>query len=449
MKHDNAGSDGKAVVPDAAAASSEQTGSAQTSMRRDLPLMYVAQVLRYVAPMILVPFYGRRLGIESYGHLLSAMALMQIVWLIIEWGLPSTGFRDTATAESASQLGNLLGKQTAARLLLASLVAPVALVAVILTPALNTDVLVSSLALALGVVSAFNMTWYLQGVGRFRLAAVIEVLGLTVSTLLILTWVRSPSDAWIIPGTLLGVGACSSLLQFCLAAARLPRSSIKFRHALRTIRDSTLLFLDRGQTLMLGPLCVFLVGFVAPVAAVAAFAVADRLMGVALAFLNPLNQFFSVQVARSVTQMQQGAAVHDTHRLIRKVCRYSLSLHALVAGLGLMSADFVIPLIFGHGFEPVIAIFRVLCVALLFFGCVSVGVGNVLYPLRHDRDMAMLASVRLVATCFCVVVLAATSGAMGAAIGRLLGAVLTLVVLVIIFRRRSLWSIFRPGERTC
>ena len=427
---------------DSHAAGVQPTVVATASMRRDLPLMYGAQALRYLAPMILVPFYGRILGIESYGHLLSAMALMQIVWLFIEWGLPSTGFRDMAAAVNLHQRGRLLATQLAARVLLALFVVPPALVALFLTPALKADRVVSGLALALGVASAFNMTWFFQGIGRFRLAAVFEVLSLGVSTAIILASVRGPGDAWIIPGALFAVGACSSLLQVWLAASPAPRGSIVFNNPWRAIRNSTLLFVDRGQTMMLGPLCVFLVGFVAPVPAVAAFAVADRLMGVALVLLNPLNQVFAGRLTHSVAKMQQGGNEDATYRLMRRFCGFSMGYYALVAIAGFMLAHILIPLIFGPGYLQVVPVFRVLCVALVCSGAASVLMGNVLYPLRHDKDTAVLSTIRLLTTCAGVTLLAALAGAMGAAAGRLVGAALTFGALVFIFRQRSLWPIF-------
>lgn len=441
MEEDKAVPGGKAAAPGAAAVNSEQAATAHTSMRRDLPLMYAAQALRYLAPLILVPFYGRALGIESYGHLLSAMALMQIVWLLVEWGLPATGFYEVAAATSAAERGQMLGRQTAGRVLLALVVAPAAVVAIFLTPTLKVDVIVSVLAVALGVASAFNLTWYFQGIGRLRTAAIIEVLGMALSTVLILWWVRLPTDAWIIPAVLLGVGVASSVFQFGLAMSPLPAGAIKWRAPLQAIKNSTLLFVDRGQTMLLGPLCIFLLGFVAPAAAVIAFAVADRLMSVGLALLTPLNQVFATQLARSVAQMRGGAPARDTHLLMRKVCQYSMGLYLLIASIGFALADHMIPLVFGPGYESVIRVFRTLCVALLLMGSVSVLVSSVLYPFRHDRDVAVLSSVRFFASCVLVVLLG-TAGAMGAAFGRLLGATLTLAVLVILFKRRSLWTVF-------
>lgn len=432
----------------AQAADLQRAPGGAASVRRDLLLMYAAQTLRYLAPMILVPFYGRILGIESYGHLLSAMALMQMVWLFIEWGLPSTGFRDLATATTAAARGKLLAAQLAARLLLTLCTLPPALLALHLTPALRADLLVSGLALALGVASAFNMTWFFQGVGRFRLAAVMEVLGLAISTAVILWWVRLPGDAWVIPGALLAVGAFSSLLQFWLAASPLPRGAIQFQNPWPAIRGSTMLFVDRGQTMMLGPLCVFLVGFVAPMAAVAAFAVADRLMGVAIALLGPLNQVFAVRLTHSVAQMQQGGDESVTYRLMRRFCIYLMGYYTLIASAGFLLADILIPLIFGSGYQQVVPVFRVLCGVLLCSGAAAVPMGIVLYPLRRDKEMALISAIRLLTTCAAVATLAAAAGSMGAASGRLIGAVLTLVALVVVFWRRSLWHILLAPARS-
>ena len=411
------------------------------SMRRDLPLMYSAQALRYLAPMILVPFYGRILGIESYGHLLSAMALMQIVWLLVEWGLPSTGFLDAGATASNTERGELLGRQIAGRLLLAGVVVPFAVAVITLIPALRADFLVSLLALALGVVSAFNLTWYFQGLGKMRIAAVMEAFGMGSSTLLILLFMRSPHQAWVVPGALLLVSIVSTTIQYWLAAKSLPGTSIRLKIPFASVRQSTWLFFDRGQTMLLGPLAIFSFGLVGSAQAVAAFAVADRLMNVGLALLQPLNQIFSIRLIQSAERLRTGHPPEDTYRIMRKLSFYSFSFYTLIGSIGIFTASLSIPLIFGAGFDTAIPIFRILCLALIILGGVSALVTCVLFPLRYERDIALISTVRLVTSCVGVMLLGYAGGGDGAAWGRAFGAGLTFGMVVIALDNRSLWRV--------
>ena len=427
---------------DGPAASAQPIPGAAANMRRDLPLMYGAQALRYLAPIILVPFYGRILGIESYGHLLSAMALMQIVWLLCEWGLPSTGFLDAGATASNAERGELLGRQIAGRLLLVAFVVPSAVAAIVLIPALRADVFVSLLALALGVASAFNLTWYFQGLGQMRIAAAMEAFGMGSSTLLILWFMRSPNQAWIVPGALLFVALASTAVQYWLAATSLPWKSIRLATPFAAVRNSTWLFFDRGQTMLLGPLAIFSFGLVGSAQAVAAFAVADRLMSVGLALLQPLNQIFTVRLIQSAARLNAGHPPEDTYRIMRKMCFYSFSFYALIGSAGIFSAYFLIPLIFGIGFETAIPMFRILCIALIILGGISALVTCVFFPLRYEKDIALISTVRLVTSCVGVALLGYTGGGDGAAWGRAFGAGLTLTVVVIALDKRNLWRVF-------
>lgn len=400
--------------------------------------MYLAQALRYLAPLLLVPFYGRILGVATYGHLLSAMALMQVAWVIVEWGLPMTGLRDVAAAKTATEQGCLVGEQILARLALGALVVPVCFLVVLFTPVLAKDMAVTSLALLLGLVNAFNMTWYFQGLLRFRLPAAIELAGLSISTVLILLLVKTPGDAWLIPGVLLLVSVLSFLVQLRLAYASSPGFALHPGKPFTTIRAATLLFFDRGVSMLLGPVSILLLGLVAPAAQVAWFAVAERLMGVLSAILGPLNQVFTGMLSKSVGQMRQGAAKQTTYRLMRRVCGYSTGLHIVIAVGALLTADRLVTLVFGPGFEGVVPIFKILCIALLALGIGSVLVSAVLFPLRLDRDIALVSVSRTAVTLGLVLLAGASLGGIGGGWARLFGASAAVLVAVLLLHRRGM-----------
>lgn len=60
--------------------------SSKTKSRSDLIFVYAAYTLRYLYLLLLIPFYGRVLGVEGYAVVLAAMSLMAIVWRFVDWG---------------------------------------------------------------------------------------------------------------------------------------------------------------------------------------------------------------------------------------------------------------------------------------------------------------------------------------------------------------------------
>src|SRR6218665_1542923 len=135
--------------------------------RADFVFVYVAYTLRYLYLLLLIPFYGRVLGVEGYGVVLAAMSLMTIVWRFVEWGFGTIGMRSMATAAPA-QYSGLFAQHISARLLLSVVALGFTGVAITLSPVLAAHPGAGFAGAMLGIVSAFNLGWYFTGSGRPR-----------------------------------------------------------------------------------------------------------------------------------------------------------------------------------------------------------------------------------------------------------------------------------------
>ena len=92
---------------------------AKTSTRRALVYVYLGYGFRYVYLLVLIPFYARVLGASEYGRLLAAMSLFQMVWLLVEYGFPIVGARDTAAATDRGAVSAIYGRHVVGRFALA------------------------------------------------------------------------------------------------------------------------------------------------------------------------------------------------------------------------------------------------------------------------------------------------------------------------------------------
>lgn len=95
----------------------KSTDASANKSRADFFFVYLAYTLRYLYLLLLIPFYGRVLGVEGYGVVLAAMSLMTIAWRFVEWGFATIGMREMATA-TPDRFGVLMGHHLSARLLL-------------------------------------------------------------------------------------------------------------------------------------------------------------------------------------------------------------------------------------------------------------------------------------------------------------------------------------------
>ena len=59
-----------------------------------IAFVYGGYLMRYVYLIIVVPFYGRILGVAEYGRVLASMSLMNVIWMLVSYGFTFVGMRE-------------------------------------------------------------------------------------------------------------------------------------------------------------------------------------------------------------------------------------------------------------------------------------------------------------------------------------------------------------------
>lgn len=152
--------------------------------------MYGGYVIRYLYLIIVVPFYGRVLGVEGYGKVLASMSLMSLIWMLVAYGFVPVGMRDVSKAQSTMECNSVFSLHLSVRLALAIVGGCVGLIATMCSPVLSQTPWIVVLATLLGIVSGMNLGWLFQGRHRFRTPIIIEVFGFALSLVLVLAIVN-------------------------------------------------------------------------------------------------------------------------------------------------------------------------------------------------------------------------------------------------------------------
>jgi O-antigen/teichoic acid export membrane protein len=192
-----------------------------------------------------------------------------------------------------------------------------------------------------------------------------------------------------------------------------------------------LLFVERSQILLVGPVTILMVGVLLPPSQAALYAVADRLAGFITVFLTPLHQVTSSRVVASLSGT--GSEEPPGRISVEKMRRYSVALggsYFAVAAVCIFGADHLVHHILGAQAEGVTPVFRLLALAVAIQGVAVVLVGVVLFPLQHDRLVAISGLVRMGFTLMAVATLTWTGGVMGAGIGRVVSSACAVAFIV-------------------
>lgn len=408
-----------------------------------IAFVYGGYLMRYVYLIIVVPFYGRILGVAEYGRVLASMSLMNVIWMLVSYGFTFVGMREVSKAQSAAECNKIYSLHVSARLLLGVLGAIIGVSATMLSPTLSERPVIGLLATMLGIVSALNLGWLFQGRQHFRTPIMIEVFGFALSLVLVLNLVKGPNDAVWVLASLLVAGVASSIVSYGLTTRQLGLPHLRLTGVVPLVRGSTMLFCYSSGSVVLTASSTYLLTLLSTPAQVGYFGAAERFATIGLALMGPASQVFIPTITRQLAQGDKEGAHATTRRGATLLMGYGL----LVLCGALTLSPFVLPLILGAAFEPsahVLQIFAWMFPLAAFNGFVAF---YVFVPRRKDRLLAIAGAGSGLMNLAAALFLAPRYGATGMATARVVGEATLAVILMGTMIRLQLVGLVPGAER--
>jgi PST family polysaccharide transporter len=399
--------------------------------------------MRYVYLIIVVPFYGRILGVAEYGRVLASMSLMNVIWMLVSYGFTFVGMREVARAKSAAECNSIFSLHVSARLLLGLLGAGIGIVATMSSPVLSERPVIGLLATLLGIVSALNLGWLFQGRQHFRTPIMIEVFGFALSLVLVLNLVNGPDDAVWVLASLLIAGIASSIISYGLTTYQLGLPRLKLAGVVPLVRGSTMLFCYSSGSVVLTASSTYLLTLLSTPAQVGYFGAAERFATIGLSLMGPASQVFIPTISRQLAQGDKKGAHVTTRRGATLLMGYGL---LLLCG-ALTLSPFVLPLILGPAFEPSAHVLQTFAWMFPFAAFNEFVAFYVFVPRKKDRLLAIAGVVSGLANLAAALFLGSRYGAVGMASARVIGEATLAVMLMGIMIRLELVSLLPGAER--
>ena len=408
-----------------------------------IAFMYGGYLVRYIYLIIVVPFYGRVLGVAEYGRVLASMSLMNVIWMLVGFGFTFVGMREMSQAQLVKECNSIYSLHTSARLVLAVIAMGVGTVATFSSPVLSERPLIGLLATMLGIVQAFNLGWLFQGRQHFRTPILIEVFGFAASLVLVLTLVRGPQDAvWVIASLLIAAVA-SSIVAYGLATSQLGWPRFRLAGVVQLVRSSTMLFCYSSGSIVLTASSTYLLTLMSTPAQVGYFGAAERFATIGLSLMGPAGQVFIPTITRQLAQGDKEGAHTTTRHGAMLLLGYGL----LILCGALTLSPFVLPLILGAEFEPSSHVLQVFAWMFPFAAFNELAAFYVFMPRKKDKALALAGLVSGLINLATALVLAPRFGAMGMASARVIGEAMLSMLLLGVMIRLELVGVLPGAER--
>lgn len=308
--------------------------------------LVVLDLFAKAVPLLTFPLVVRALGPTTYGKLGFAAAVTGFFGLLATPGFATYGAREIARQRDATGVRSVLSHLLGARVVFASasylLLVPLALAQD--DPVVRVLLLLSGASL---LVTSLELQWVFVGTWRLWTVSLAGVLGQVAYAGIILTFVRRPDHAWVVPAATIAAGVVSAAL---LAAVLhrthglvWPRLSA---HAWAEMLPVCLtLGLASAMSIIYDQIDVVMLRYFRTDAEVGLYVASYRIMGMGLAFLPILGQVFFTLLARTAREDRD----HET-RYLSWMGTASLGLALPIAAGGWILAAPLTALLLGSGY---------------------------------------------------------------------------------------------------
>lgn len=344
------------------------------------------QVAGYVFPLITMPYLARVIGVEGFGKIAFAMAVMVWIQTIADWGFNLTATRDVAqNRDDANKVSEIFSNVLWARCLLMGLSFVVLLLLIVAIPTFreNWEVLLVSFLIIPGHI--LFPDWFFQAVEKMKYITVLNVLTKLIFTLAIFVFIKEPGD-YILQPLLSALGfAVSGVIALYIILRRWGYKlyAPKFSTIIETIRSSTDVFINNLAPNLYNSLSVVLLGIFSGGIANGIYDGANKFINIVCNILNALTRAFFPFLARKKEHFSMYVKI-------------VLSIAVVTSAAMWFAAPWLVDILLSPEFSESVIPIRILSISLIFYVMSSAyGSCNLIINKRERvlRQLTVLCSV--------------------------------------------------------
>jgi PST family polysaccharide transporter len=302
--------------------------------------------------------------------------------LIVEFGFVLSATREVARNRSdRNKLGEIFAGVIGAKIILAASCLAFATLILICVPNFRGNRIMMYFGALAGIAQGCNVGWFYQGIERMRVVSVIDISSKALFAVSIFLFIHSPKDDWAV--------LCIQCFWYCAAAVLLtakvyreyPVAALTVQRAAAAIRASASMFLYRGSLTLYTTANTLILAFLSTPLSVAYYAAGEKLNNVLLNTGTPFAQAIYPKMNHLVANDLNAAT-----KLVRTVLPIAFCLSWMLCLVSFLCAPLAVRLLFGHGYEPVVPVVRVLALVLPSVTCSVVMGYQCMLPLGMDKE---------------------------------------------------------------
>ena len=314
------------------------------------------QFASYLFPIITVPYLSRVIGVEGYGKIAFASAVMVWVQTVADWGFLLTATRDVAKCrDNKAEVSRIFSETFFARCLLAIVSFIFLCLLILIVPDFkeNAEILFVTFLMIPGYIMFPD--WFFQAIERMRYTTITNLLVKTIFTVAVFIFIKEKGDYIIVPllASLGTVAAGIIAMYLILKKWDYSLHRVSFHSVILAIKRSTDVFINNLFPNLYNSLSVVLVN------------IGQSVLGVVTRVFFP---FLSRRI--------------DKHRIYVVVY---MGATFCIAVILFVSAPWLIDWLYTDEFADAIPVLRIMSISLVFVAMSTAYGTNYLIVQGHER----------------------------------------------------------------
>lgn len=335
------------------------------------------QIAGYIFPIITIPYLARVIGVDSFGKIAFASAI--IVWFqtVADWGFNFTATRDVAqNRDNKEKVSEIFSNVLWARCLLMILSFVLLLIALFLVPKFRENQTIILITFLVVPGHIMFPSWFFQALERMKYITILNVISKLLFTVAVFVFIKEKSD-YILQPLFISLGFVFSgiiSMYFILGRWKIKLLKPSLPTILKTIRGSTDVFINNIMPNFYNSFTILLLGFYGG-------SVSNGIMDAGSKFVAVLQQFMSI-ISRTFFPFLSRRI--DKHNLYVKINLYlSLSFSVLLFSF----SPLLIKLFFTPDFYDAILVLRIMSFSILFMALSNIYGTNYMIIQGYEKQL--------------------------------------------------------------
>lgn len=363
------------------------------------------QIAGYVFPFITLPYLSRVIGVERFGDIAFAQAIMLYCQAVVDFGFIYSAVRDIARCRDDKQsVSDIYSTVMWSRFLLV-FVSFAILIACILSIDKLYDmryVLLVSFIVVPG--HAMFPDWLFQGIEKMKYITIFSLLMKLVFTVLVFVLIKTPDD-YLYQPLLIGLGYVVSGI---LAMELIKRMGIKlhrpqFSKIKVALKSNVDLFINQIVPNLYNSLSTILLGFMHGSVANGIFDAGNRFNLVSMQFMNVISRTFFPYLSRKLSK-------HDMY------VRLHLGISVICAVFLFAFAPLIIDIFFSKEYYDAVIVLRIMSLSLIFLSLDNIYGTNYLIVVGEEKALRNITFISSIIGFACAIPMAYYYSYIGVAI---------------------------------